>query len=214
MFDHAMGVGEDAGGAGDCEVVSILTHHSGDVKALSSLPSEPDDVLLSASYDASVNVYTADEAGDYSLTTSLKSASAASGDKAATIWSLAVTPHGTRLYAGTGEGEVLIYHIEDGEFTHVHTLTVAEEGTKARPIYSIAVPPPSASHGCVLLGYSSGIYLYREVSSVMGGGWTLDCRAKQAHEQDVMSVAFVDDGRALLSVGEEGKIRFWSFVIG
>jgi len=219
LFNHSSNPNADAG---TCDVVSILTHHTGDVKTLTSLPDDPDDVLISASYDGTINVYVADEAGDYALSTTIKQEEEEEGGERqggdpATIWSLAVTPHGTRLYAGTGDATVLVYEIDGVSFNLLHTILVGPvlmDGEMPSPVYSVALPPSRASHSCLLVAHGAGIYLYREVSSVMGGGWKVDACAESAHEGDVMSVKYVEDGRGILSVGEEGKLRVWAYTIG
>jgi hypothetical protein len=202
MFDHD----NTNDGVGECDVIGILTHHSGDVKCIAKINDSPDDILLSGSYDGTVCVYEADEAGDFSLINTLDDVK----EDNTTVWSLAVTPYGTRVYAGTGDGDVLVYSVENKtSFELIARIKVSEH-----PIYSVDCPPPTACHTCLLVTSSRGMCLYREASSSVGGGWSVDCIVEAAHEGDVMEAKYVDDGRGIVSVGEEGNVRVWKYEIG
>jgi len=158
-------------------------------------------------------VFAADEEGDYSLRATLTDAKEAG----CTIWTMAVTPHGTRMYAGTGDGRVLVYEIGDNfAFRLVGEIAVGDVDAAGvrRPVYSVALPPATAGHSCLLVAQSHGIYLYREAGAGAGGGWRVDAGVKAAHEGDVMSVKYVEGGRGVLSAGEEGKVRHWRYEIG
>jgi WD40 repeat protein len=88
------------------ECIAVLNGHEADVKCVQFAAShgqwgDGDEILLSGGYDDTIKVW-AEDAGDWYCALSIKDV------HSDTIWSLAVSPGGSRLVSGSADGSISI----------------------------------------------------------------------------------------------------------
>jgi cytosolic iron-sulfur protein assembly protein CIAO1 len=215
------------GGGGDFECLAVLNGHEGDVKCVRFAPShgqwgDGDEILFSSSYDDSIKLW-AEDAGDWYCAASI------SGVHSGTIWSLAVAPSGVRLVSGSEDGNLAIYKcytalekkeyfpseengaaIGSGLCKCVGVLSKAHTAT----VYCVDYAPAKSGHCRIASGGADNyIRIYREARGSVSHQpqFLLDAEVQALHG-DVNCVCWHPwDGSVLVSAGDDGVVRVWSF---
>jgi WD40 repeat protein len=208
---------------GDFECLAVLNGHEGDVKCVEFAPShgqwgDGDEILLSGAYDDTIKVW-AEDAGDWYCAASLSAHSS-------TVWSLAISPGGSRLISGSADCSLGIFKC----YTNKEKKSLFPEADRgsnglwkcvgklpnahSAAIYSVSYAPSRAGHGRIASsGADNCIHIYREAmgSSSDQPLFSIDAIVSTDHG-DVNRVCWHPfDGSILASAGDDGMVRLWRY---
>ncbi|CAM9829211.1 unnamed protein product [Chrysoparadoxa australica] len=188
---------------GDFGCVTVLHGHSKDIKQVIWHPTE--EMLLSASYDDTIKVWKED-ADDWYCTETLEG-------HTSTVWSIAVDSSGNRLASVSDDCSLRVWKRVDDKWVSVSTLS----GYHRRCIYS--VDWAQSGHKCIATGAGDDcirIFQESEYSSPSSDSpsFDLEVTVEEAHEGDVNCVRWNPvDVDLLASVGDDGLVRVWRFIM-
>ncbi|KAL3268657.1 hypothetical protein HHI36_007760 [Cryptolaemus montrouzieri] len=179
----------------DC--AAVLNAHSQDVKKVTWHPNS--EILASCSYDNTIKLFQDDpREGDWACQTTLEG-------HLSTVWSIEFDKAGERLASCSDDLTVKVWKQQD----HVWKCASTIEGFHNRTIYDISWSPT----GCLAsAGGDDGLRIFKEDTDNDETTYKLIAENKQAHTQDINSVAWNPvDPTLLVTCSDDGDIKVWHF---
>jgi len=185
------------------QCLSVLHGHSQDVKHVRWHPTE--DLLVSASYDDTLKVWTEQE-DDWYCGDTLTSHSS-------TVWCVDFNPAGDKLVTCSDDKTVVVWGLVDHADPSIKRKVWAPlttlSGRHERCVYCVNWSSKNVFASC---GADDCIFVFAEETSD-DGEITYVCTANKsnAHAQDVNCVAWHPSGNQLASCGDDMLVKVWEY---
>jgi cytosolic iron-sulfur protein assembly protein CIAO1 len=183
---------------GDFECLEVLSGHSQDVKAVRWVPSPSTGALrvVSCSYDNTCRLWEEDpDSGDWTCSQVLEG-------HAGTVWDIAVSDDGSRIWSAGADGRILCWVCEGGKDFRLDRTV---ESGHAEEVLHIDWSEPL---GLLLTAGTDGSFRVLQAGAeVHSEGGAHDGEVNAA----VWSPFLVDGHRVIASVGDDACVRLWSW---
>ena len=189
-------------GGSEFECVSMLEGHTQDVKFVRWHPTSSS-ILVSASYDDTLKVWTEDNDDWYCAETLQGHTS--------TVWGLTFAPGGTKIISCSDDNSILKWECDGLEGKGTWRISAKLSDVHQFPIYSIDCSPSNCyiatggGDNCITLCSTNSDSLLQVVS-----------RVSEAHTGDVNCVRWNPNdkfGYLLASTGDDGLVKLWRLTL-
>ena len=189
-------------GGSEFECVSMLDGHTQDVKFVRWHPTSSS-ILISASYDDTLKVWTEDN-DDWYCKETLQGHSS-------TVWGLTFDALGSKLISCSDDRSLLCWESDGNEGSGVWRISAKLQDVHEFPIYSV-----DWSHNNNYLASAGGDNVITLCSIDKDSLFFVQSRVLEAHVGDVNCVRWNPNhevGSLLASTGDDGCVKLWRLVI-